>query len=248
MVSGREPSTWTAAELVADSVAGIAGAAARSVIVHGSLATGGFRRGRSDIDLLAVVAGGLTDPQAAALADVVRHAGLGAAAGLELHVVTARAAGTASRAPALELYLGRHRRTPAELEVERRVAASPDLMTELSMALAGGCALAGAPPAEVIAPVPAEWVIDRGRHWLTVWRSLTDDTEHAAFMVLTTCRIWRYAVERVHCSKPEAAAWALDRDPSLTVVRQALHQYEDDPATAVSESGLAELLDRVLSG
>ena len=215
--------------------------------MHGSLAAGGFRPGRSDIDLLVVVDGGLTDAQATALEGVVRDADVGAAAGIDLHVVTVEAAGTSSRAPALELYLGRHGRSPTALEVERRVAASPDLATELSMALSDGRALTGAPPAEVIAPVPAEWVIDRGRHWLTTWRSLSDDAEHAAFMVLTTCRIWRFAVDQVHCSKPQAAEWALDRDPSLTVVRQAIQQYEHDPATVVSEQGLADLLDTVLS-
>jgi hypothetical protein len=161
-------------------------------------------------------------------------------------VVTAEAAGTPSRAPALELYLGRHHGSPAGLEVERRVAASADLVTELSMALADGRAMAGASPGEVIAPVPAGWVVDRGRHWLRAWRSLTGDADHAAFMVLTTCRIWRFAVDAVHCSKPRAAEWALDRDPSLAVVRQAILQYGHDPATVVSERGLADLLDRVL--
>ncbi|MEU8244253.1 hypothetical protein AB0C07_38865 [Actinoplanes missouriensis] len=51
---------------------------------------------------------------------------LGAAAGIDLHVVTTEVAGTPSRAPALELYAGRHGRGPAELEVERRVAALLD--------------------------------------------------------------------------------------------------------------------------
>jgi hypothetical protein len=246
VASGDDASALTAANLISASVLDIAGAAGRSVIVHGSLAAGGFQPGRSDIDLLVVVDGGLTDARATALEGVVRQADVGTAAGLDLHVVTAEAAGAPSPAPALELYLGRHRRSPTALEVERRVAAAPDLVTELSMARSGGHALTGAAPDEVIAPVPAEWVIDRGRHWLTTWRSLTDDTEHAAFMALTTCRIWRFAVEKVHCSKPQAAAWALDRDPSLTVVRQALRQYEQHPATVVGEQGLADLLDTVL--
>jgi predicted nucleotidyltransferase len=239
-------SALDAADLICGSVVDIVGAAGRSVILHGSLATGGFRPGRSDIDLLVVVDGGLSDAQATALEGVVREADAGSAAGIDLHVVTVRAAGTPARAPALELYLGRRRRSPAALEVERRVAASLDLATELSMALAGGRALAGASPDEVITPVPAEWIVDRGRHWLRTWRSLTDDADHAAFMVLTACRIWRFALDEVHCSKPQAAAWALDRDASLTVVRQAVQQYEHDPTTLISEHGIADLLDTVL--
>src|SRR5262249_52918572 len=154
---------------------------------------------------------------------------------------TMRAAGTPIWAPALELYLGRHRRSSTELEVERRVAASRDLATELSMARCTGRALAGVPPIEVIAPVPARWIVERGRHWLQTWRSLTNDAEHAAFMVLTACRFWRFAREEVYCSKPQAAAWALQRDPSMTIVRQAVEQYEHDPAALLSQRGLADL-------
>jgi hypothetical protein len=244
---GDQPSGLAAADIICGCVVDIAGAATRSVIVHGSLAAGGYRPGRSDIDLLAVVDGGLSDTQATALEGVLRRADAGDAAGIDLHVVTTDAAGTPSGAPALELYLRRRRRSATALEIQRKVAASPDLVTELSMARSDGRALSGASPGQVIAPVPAEWVIDRGRHWLRTWRSLTDDAAHAAFMALTTCRIWHFAVKQVHCSKPQAAAWALHRDPSLTVVRQAIRQYEHDQATIVSQQGLADLLDTVLT-
>ncbi|MEU4427648.1 aminoglycoside adenylyltransferase domain-containing protein [Actinoplanes sp. NPDC024001] len=235
-----------AAEQLAGRVADIVGEATRSVILHGSLAAGGFRAGSSDIDLLVVVDDGISDAQAAALEDLVRGADVGDATGIDLHVVTAAAAGAPRPAPALELQVGRYDGSSVEFEAERRVAAAPDLITELSMARADGRALRGAPPAEVIAPIPAQWVISRGRHWLTAWRSLTDDTENAAFMVLTACRIWHFAVENAYCSKSEAARWALRRDSSLTVVRQALVRYERDPAAVVDERGIAGLLDLVL--
>ncbi|MFG3701908.1 aminoglycoside adenylyltransferase domain-containing protein [Micromonospora sp. NPDC047620] len=76
--------------------------------------------------------------------------------------------------------------------------------------------------------------------------SMADIVGGAAFMVLTACRIWRFAVENVHCSNAQAAEWALDRDPSLTAIRQAVHQYEQDPASMVDEQGIADLLDSVL--
>ncbi len=235
-----------AAAVFADSFADIAGAAARSVILHGSLSAGGFRAGRSDIDVLAVVDGGLTDAQAASVERLVRRADLGSAAGLDVHVVTTQVAGAPTREPALELHVGRYDGPPVDIEVERRVAAAPDLPAEVSMARADGRALRGAAPRELIAPVPAEWVVDRGRHWLLTWRSLTDDAENAAFMVLTACRIWRFAAEHVHCAKARAAEWALGRDPRLTAVRQALQQYEHDRASTVDEQAVADLLDTVL--
>jgi hypothetical protein len=114
------------------------------------------------------------------------------------------------------------------------------------MARADGRALQGAAPHEVIAPVPVDWIVDRGRHWLLNWRSLTGDAENAAFMVLTACRIWRFALESVHCSKAQAAQWALDRDPSLTAVRQAIRQYKRASADMIDEQGIVDLLDTVL--
>ena len=236
----------SAAERLARSITDTVGAAVRSVILHGSLSAGGFRPGRSDLDVLAVVDGGLTDAQAAALERVVRQADAGSAAGIDLHVVTSEVAGAPTRAPALELHVGRYDRTSVEFEVERRVAACPDLLAELSMARADGRALSGPAPHEVIAHVPADWVVDRGRRWLLTWRSLTGDAENAAFMVLTACRIWRFAVENVHCSKAQAAEWALARRPRLTAIRQALRQYEHDATSVVDEHGIAELLDCVL--
>ncbi len=114
------------------------------------------------------------------------------------------------------------------------------------MARADGRALRGAAPSEVIAPVPAEWVVDRNRYWLSRWRTLTDDEKNAAFMVLTACRMWRFAVEHVHSPKGEAAAWALDRDPSLDVVRQARAAVRRDPGVRVDPEAIAALLDLVL--
>ncbi|MBG0564372.1 aminoglycoside adenylyltransferase domain-containing protein [Actinoplanes aureus] len=238
--------TRTAAEALAGGCAGIARGATRSVILHGSLAAGGFLPGRSDIDLLVVVDDGLTDAQASDLKQLVRKADTGDAAGIDLHVVTAEVAGAPTRTPALELHVGRYDGTSAGFEVERRLAEAPDLLAELSMAREQGLHLAGAAPRTVIGPVPAGWVVDRGRYWLRSWQSLTDDSENAAFMVLTACRIWRFAIEHVHCSKVEAARWALTRNPSLKVVEQAMQRYLGDLAVPVDEQNLAALLDLVL--
>jgi predicted nucleotidyltransferase len=246
MVGVAELRALTAAERLAHLLADIVGSGARSVMLHGSLSAGGFRPGRSDIDLLAVVDGGLADAQAAVVERLARRADVGGAAGVDLDVVTAEVADAPNRAPALELHLGRYDRPSVEIEVQRRVPGAPDLLAELSTARAHGRALVGAAPHEVIAPVPADWIVERGRYWLMTWRSRTDDARHAAFMVLTACRIWRFAVERVHCPKAHAARWALDQDKSLLVVRQALQQYEHDPAVVVDEHGIAGLLDAVL--
>ena len=242
MADEDEQRALSAADRLADLCVDVVGPGLRSVVLHGSLAAGGFRPGRSDIDLLAVVDGSLSDPQAAAIEQGVRTGDAGPADRVDLHVVTSESAGHPTRTPALELQVGRY---GDEVEVARRVT-DADLLAELSMARSTGRSLRGAEPADVIAPVPPEWVVDRNRYWLTTWRDRTDDEKNAAFMVLTACRMWRFALERVHCSKPDAAAWALARDPSLDVVRQALQQYDVDPAAPVDADGIAVLLDLVL--
>lgn len=246
MAHVAEVATRAAAKQLAESTADVVGSRTRSVILHGSLAAGDFRPGRSDIDLLAVIDGALSDPQIDALADLVRHADVGDASGVDLHVVTAGVAGSPTRTPPMELHVGRYDDSTIGFEIEPRVAASPDLPAELAMARADGHNLIGARPRDTIAPIPVEWLHQRGRYWLTTWQSLVDDSEDAAHMVLTACRIWRFAVEGAHCSKGQAASWVLGRDPSLTAVRQAFHQYATDPEAPIDQDGIARVLETVL--
>ncbi|MCO8269449.1 DUF4111 domain-containing protein [Actinoplanes sp. TRM 88003] len=337
---------------IAESLAAVLGADCRSVILHGSLAAGGFRPGSSDIDLLAIVDRPITDEQTERIITLVRHADLGDAAGLDLDVVTVDATRSPIPAPPLELHVGRYppdpqpndvatdadpqtladdrRRTepgvdtinanqsptparplkvhagrypadpepndvttdatptapdderhptepgavvaganstafdvdrypaepaaggavrpPAEpeLEVERRLPAATDLLAELSMARQDGLALVGAAPAGLIGPIPPEWVVARGRHWLRTWQGLTDDAPNAAFMVLTACRIWHFAAEHVHSPKVAAARWALSQEPSLTAIGQALRRYGGDATAIVDEPGIAAVLAEAL--
>ena len=132
-----------------------------------------------------------------------------------------------------------------EPELEAREAEEPDLVVELWVARAHGRSLAGQPPDATIAPVPREWLIEVGDRQLAAWERLTGDAEHAEFMVLTACRIWRFAAEGVHCSKTAAGRWALARDPSLTAVDEALRQRTVDPSTRIRDDAIAHILARV---
>ncbi|MFE3442826.1 aminoglycoside adenylyltransferase domain-containing protein [Nocardia sp. NPDC059180] len=239
-------SARSAAEELARLCAQILGPATRAVILHGSLATGDFRPQRSDIDLLLISDTELTGEQCAALETTVRQAEIAAASGVDLHVVLADVARTPTPTPPAEFHVGRYDGSSLGVEVQPPVAADPDLPAELSMARQDGQALIGQSPIEVIGHVPPEWIRDRGRYWLHTWRTLTDDTESAALMVLTACRSWYFAETGRHIGKAAAARWALDRDPSLTAVQQALHQYLDAPDAAIDPDGIARVLDTVL--
>jgi hypothetical protein len=128
--------------------------------------------------------------------------------------------------------------------VETRVT-EPDLVHELSIARAHGRSLVGRAPEAVIGPVTGERVIEVGDRQLAAWERLTDDADHAELMVLTACRIWRFAVERVHGSKAAAARWALERDPSLGAVEDALRQRTVDPAVPIGSEGVGRVLAHV---
>ena len=68
--------------------------------------------------------------------------------------------------------------TPAsgsELHVERRHPGERDLVVEFSMCRAHGRSLVGAPPAELIGEVPAEWVVAVGDAQLADWQAIGDD-------------------------------------------------------------------------
>ena len=243
MTDADEREAVAAVEQLAAACVAVVETSVVSTILHGSLTLDDFQRGRSDLDLLIVVDGPLTESEAEALVAVVREADPGPAGGIDLLVVT-RASAAVPEA-CLELQVGRGHGS-SELEVERRNAGVPDLWAELSMARADGRALRGAEPREVIGEVPRAALRDRGVHWLTRWLDLTDDEKNAPFMVLTACRIWRFVAEGRHASKSAAARWALERDPTLVAVEQARSQRLGTAHGPLDPDDVRRVLETVL--
>ena len=211
-----------------------------AVILHGSLTLDDFRPGRSDIDLLVVVDRLLTDGEIGALKSAVKSIAQEAPCRVDLRVVTLEVAANPTPAPAMEAYFELRPGLPAN--VETRVQGEPDLTIEFSMVRQHGRSMIGPDPTTMVGMVPPEWVVEIGEKQLAAWEYLTDDARHAELMVLTTCRIWRFSAEGVHCSKSEAGRWALARDPTLTAVEEALRQRAGERNSAISEEGIRQLL------
>jgi predicted nucleotidyltransferase len=210
-----------------------------SVILHGSLTLDDFTPGRSDIDVLVVVGEPLSDDQFATLRNAVDQLRGDASSRVDLRVVTRATAAAPTRAPVMEAaFTLRPGKAP---DVETRIA-EPDLVAEFSIARAHGRSIVGDAPEAVIGPVPDDWLLEIGDRQLAAWEALTDDADHAELMVLTACRIWRFSAERVHCSKAAAGRWALERDPTLGAIEEALRQRTRDPAATIGEEGIARLL------
>jgi Nucleotidyltransferase domain/Domain of unknown function (DUF4111) len=231
------------AERLAGRCANALGDQVVAVILHGSLTLGDFTPGRSDIDLLIVVDRPLADEDIGALREAVDPLPDEPPSRVDLRVVTREVASSPTPAPAMEAYLSLLPGQPAV--VESRVAAEPDLVVEFAMVRAHGRSIMGADPSTVIGAVPDEWVVEVGDRQLAAWERLAADAAHAELMVLTTCRIWRFNAEGVHCSKSEAGRWALARDHSLTAVEEALRQRGADSEAMVAEAGIRRLIDLV---
>ena len=215
------------------------GASLVAAFVHGSLTTDDFVPGRSDIDLLVIVDCELVDSQLECLRDVSTTVMSEQSSRVDLRVVTQETASSPARTPMIELYVGY--RPGADPEVLTR-AAERDLLVEFSVVRQSGMALIGPRPQSVIAEPRTDWMLEHSDGVLAAWEQLTDDARHAELMVLTTCRIWRFAIERQHCSKTEAGRWALARDPSLVAVSQALAQRLSGDTKAINPRAIARLL------
>jgi len=215
-----------------------------AVILHGSLALGGFTPGTSDVDVLVVVERSLSDGDLAAVQEAVVRLGADAACGIDFRVVTREVASVPAHAPAMEQYVGLH---AGGSEIQTRVPGERDLVAEFSMVRAFGRSLIGPEPRLVVGSVPDEWVTAYGDEILARWQGLTDDAENAELMVLTSCRIWRFAKEGVYCPKAEAGRWALARDPSLAAVEAALRQRAGEADVRVEPAGIAHVLSIVRS-
>lgn len=210
-----------------------------AAFVHGSLTTDDFVAGRSDIDLLVIVDRELVDWQLDRLREVSTAVMSEQSSRVDLRVVTQETATAPTRMPMIELYVGY--RPEAAPEVMTR-AAEPDLLVEFSVVRQSGMALIGPEPQSVIAEPRAEWIFEHSDRVLAEWEQLTDDARHAELMVLTTCRIWRFAIERRHCSKREAGRWALARGPSLAAIGQALAQRHSGDTSVIDPHEIARLL------
>jgi Domain of unknown function (DUF4111)/Nucleotidyltransferase domain len=229
------------AEELARACAGVLVAAVTGVILHGSLTLDDYVPGRSDVDLLVVVDDPLGDAEVAALAEAMASRRAEAPGPVDLRLVTRQVAASPTPAPPLEAYLRLTPTSGVRVE-ERRHPAERDLAVELSVCRAHGRSLLGAAPAELIGEIPYRWVVAAGDAQLADWQAIGDDPPYAELTVLTACRVWRFAEEGRHSSKTAAGGWALQRDPSLQVVRDALHQRHRDPAGPIDPAQVQQLL------
>jgi hypothetical protein len=178
--------------------------------LYGSGVIGQFRPGRSDVDVVAVVAEPMPAGTALALADgILAVPRPHLTKGLDLAVVTAAAAAVRCDSPPFELKLltfyGRPHTRDDEPDGDRR------LVMHFACCRDHGIALAGPPAAHVFTPV------DRHAYLAALRAELTMRWLAPHYRVLNACRDWRFAEDGVICSKVAGGRWARERldDPWL---------------------------------
>ena len=178
-----------------------------TVILHGSLGLGDFRPGHSDVDLL-VISDAATD----GLVEAVEREWTQEPTNLDLRVVTYEVAARPTRAPRMTLYVSLTKDHGLYVERDKDEF---DLVVDFSV-----CRQLG--HTDVIGPVLDEWVDQIGTEVVERWRLVGYDPPHQELMALTACRIWRFREERIHCSKPAAAAWAQARGARVAFDEQSV--------------------------
>lgn len=211
------------------------------IVLHGSLASGSYVPDRSDIDLLVVLEAPVSASCKRSILSAVAELLAPSPTALDLRFTTRETAARPPRFPTIALEIAAH--PPHNtLEIVADETVDPDLLIEFAVCRDNGRALYGNAPHQMIAPVPHSWLLDVADDELVDWQRIDRHGDSATMVTLTACRIWRYANERVFCSKAEAARWALDRAPACSVIAEALRSHQGQHAKALDESTLPQLL------
>jgi hypothetical protein len=221
-----------------------------ALYVHGSLATGDFEPGRSDIDFLVVTEGELPGELLPALAAM--HAGI-TASGMAW---ADRLEGSYIPRQALRRYDPAHARHPA-LRVDGSFGVDghgSDWIIQRSLIRAHATVLAGPPPCSLIDPVQPEDLRQAVVSILCEWWSPPfanperfQSSEYQAYAILTMCRALYTLHNGSAVSKTVAAGWAQAElgDPWALLINQALQWRHGDRLDKLSET--FDFIDCVLA-
>jgi hypothetical protein len=216
------------------------------VYLHGSAVLGDFVRERSDVDLVAVTDGQLTDEESNLVAERLSSEALPSpACGLELHIVDRGTLEKLAEPPPFELHVA----TDSNRVVAGRGhGGDPDLLMHYAILREHGVALTGPPASEIFPAVSRETLVRAFAgelHWAL---------EHAspAYQVLNACRVWRFLEKGVLTSKLAGAEWARGRveDPGPIDLALGHRRAESDvqPAAEDARAFVESVLKRLDPG
>jgi hypothetical protein len=236
----------SAARAVSRALRNALGNDLHAVYLHGSAVLGGFRWDRSDLDILALSRGAVSNEQVRRVVDALARLSY-PANGLEFTLMTAQeSAAPPAAAPRFQLHIttpgSGH---PGRVVDGRTGAGDPDLVLHLAVGRQRGVTVFGPPPSVTLAAIRSEAVLAAMRDEIG-WARANASLE---YFVLTCARAWLFAETRQIASKVEAGEWAAQRYPDPPVIAAALSRQRGADAVISRDAAerLATHVDRLVA-
>jgi Domain of unknown function (DUF4111) len=208
----------------------------------GSVALGGYVAGQSDIDVAAVSASALTDPQKQRVASAVVEASAACPArGLEFTLYRGQVVGSPAVGADFEVNANGGPRMPTAVHLDATVEPGFWYLLDRAVAHRSGLAISG-PPARTIFADVARNTLLQAMYESVAWHRAHE--RGTLYSVLNACRAWRFAAEDVLGSKLEGASWARARWPDREVIDAAVALRRGQDA-ALDDSAVDALLSAV---
>ena len=194
----------------------------------GSIALGGYVRGESDIDIVAVCRHELGEATKKGLADRLLEATVNCPArGLEFTLYRAEVASCPPEDADFELNVNGGPRMARHVRLSSQDEPRFWYVLDRAIAHRDGVAISGPPAAEVFSRVPRRLLLE------VLHQSMRWHREHekaTLYSVLNASRAFRFAVDDVLGSKLEGALWARDRWPVPSLIDAAVDLRHGRPA------------------
>jgi hypothetical protein len=199
------------------------------VYLHGSAVLGDWIAEVSDVDVLVVVADGVSSDSAQRLAEVLAASPDCPGVGIEASVVKASAAAVPSAPWPFVIHVSTVPRARKTVWATSGRGDS-DLILHYAVTRAWGWPAHGPSPEKLFGEIPHSIVVHQLADELR-WAVTHADESYA---ILNACRALRFGDERVLCSKTDGGNWALVRDIQPALVQRALdarHLGRTSPTT-----------------
>ena len=194
----------------------------------GSIALGGYVRGESDIDVVAVCRYHVREKTKQALADRLLEATISCPArGLEFTLYRAEVASSPPTDADFELNVNGGPRMARQVRLSWHDEPRFWYVLDRAIAHRHGIAICGLPPAQAFAPIPRQVLLQVMGESMR-WHREHENATH--YSVLNASRAWRFAVEDVLGSKLEGARWVRGRWRTPSLVDAAVDLRHGRPA------------------
>ena len=202
------------------------------IYLHGSSVMGCFNPRKSDLDLIIVVDGPMSDSvKRAYLNMVVKFNALGPAKGIEMSIVLRQVCNPFIYPTPYELHFSaghlKWYEEDPDAYIREMNGTDKDLAAHFTIINRRGKCLYGAPIREMFAEVPRRDYMDS--IWFDIEDAADTITEYTMYLTLNLTRVLAYQEEGLVLSKKEGGEWALKHLPAeyRPLIADAMREYSE---------------------